>query len=91
MRGNQVIFPKTRAVRNLYRTVEESGQTPTGGTYNSRQSVIDGQEEFYWETSIDWAALEQVAMRAAKNKSGKAKEGPLQVRIIERRKLKGGN
>jgi len=41
-------------------------------------------KEIYYETSVDLGALDLLAARAAKNKSGKAVDGPLTVRVTYR-------
>ncbi len=58
--------------------------TPDGlGT----MSVPDGHEEFAFEADVDMAALYRLADRAAYNKGGKAKAGPLTVKIMAREKV----
>jgi hypothetical protein len=70
MSRHAVIYPKSRTIRPLYRD---------GG-------ISDGNEEIYYETSIDLAELAVMARDAARNKSGMSNDGPLRVRIIERRR-----
>ncbi len=50
-------------------------------------SVPDGHEEFSFEAHVDMAALYRLADRAAYNKGGKAKAGPLRVEIMAREKV----
>jgi hypothetical protein len=77
---NQVIYPKTRATREVRKRIP--CQDGRGFT-----SVPDGQEEIFYETSIDLNALRLVAEQAARNKKGTSKDGPLFVRIIARRRI----
>ena len=78
---NQVIYPKTRALRKLYKRV------PCAFPVNGFSTVDDGHEEIYYETSIDIHAMHLLAVKAAGNKSGVSKVGPLSVRVLERRRL----
>jgi hypothetical protein len=52
------------------------------------QKLLDGDEELFYEAVIDLQDLDWLARKAAKNKKGVAIDGPLCVRIIERRKRK---
>lgn len=74
----QIIFPKSRGTHPLYKRVD----TQWGFT-----SEADGSEEFYYETRINMEDLHHLAVKAARNKSGKAKDGPLSVKVIERRRM----
>lgn len=82
MANRQVIFPKTRTTRRLTKMVPVTIGTGTGHT-----SVHDGQEEIYYEVSIDLDAMHHMARKAAGNKSWKAKDGALQVRVLATKRI----
>lgn len=44
--------------------------------------TVDGDRQIWYETSIDQQALAALAKKAVRNKSKKAHDGPLHVRII---------
>jgi hypothetical protein len=66
-----MIWPKTRCTHLLI--------APNGDPA--------GRQEIYFETQIDMDQLFLLARNAAENKSGTAKDGPLRIRILERRPL----
>jgi hypothetical protein len=76
-----ILYPKTRTTRSLFKRVPIPGQP---GAFSQE---ADGIEELYYETTIDHEELHQLARDAARNKRGQAKDGPLHIRILERRKL----
>jgi hypothetical protein len=78
----QIIFPKTRSIRPIFR--KETFQTEAS---SGERWEADGQEEFYYETSIDLRALDSMAKKAARNKSGKSHDGPIFIRIVERHRI----
>lgn len=81
----QTIFKKSRGTRNIYKHV------PLGGAGKGFTSVFDRIEGFYYETTIDLDALGYLAAKAATNKSGKARDGALEVKILEREKVNQSN
>ena len=78
----QTIFKKSRGTRNVYKHV------PLQGPGKGFTSVFDRIEGFYYETTIDLDALGYLAAKAARNKSGKARDGALEVKILEREQPK---
>ena len=76
-----IVFPRTRIVRAVRKRV------PPAGPGKGFTTEPDGEEELYYSTSVDLEELHQLARRAAQNKSGKAVDGSLEVRILERRRL----
>lgn len=48
-------------------------------------SVADGFEDVAYEVMLDLVGVRRLAEKAARNKSGKSKMGPLQVRVMSRR------
>jgi hypothetical protein len=79
----QVIFAKTRITHSLHNL--QRNTLPTGEP--TATSVVDGLEEVYYETSLDLDALHLMAHTAAATRSGVCDEGPVRVRIVERRRL----
>jgi len=78
----QIIFPKLKTVLTRYKT-----QTVAGEHGDGFMQVKDGQEEIFYEVSVDVDSLEIMAHTATKNKSQCSHDGPLHVRVLERRKL----
>ncbi len=76
----QVIFKKTRTTRQLYK---QQPSVSGKGTI----SVRDGDEEIFFQTSLDWDELNEMARKAAGNKSEKSHDGPVIVKVVERRRL----
>jgi len=60
----QIIFPKLKTVLTRYKT-----QTVAGKHGDGFMQVKDGQEEIFFEVSIDIDSLEIMAHTATKNKS----------------------
>lgn len=81
----QTIFKKSRGTRNVYKRV------PLKGPGEGFTTVFDHIEGFYYETTIDLDALGYLAARAATNKGGKARDGALEVKILEREQRKESN
>lgn len=67
--GKNVIYKKAQAVRSK-------------GFLAAQGRIVREMLEF--ETVIDMDALEEMARKAASNKSGKSSDGPLSVRIVHR-------
>lgn len=67
------VMSKTRATRQLFK-----------GKWSMEP---DGTEEYYYVIHASAAGLRALAAQAAKNKGGKAVDGPLTARIVERRKI----
>lgn len=76
--NKSIVYPKTRTLRRLTKRVP----TADGRGFTT---VNDGVEDLYYETVIDLDALGELARKAALNKTGNAKDGPLYVRILSRR------
>lgn len=75
----QLIFPKTYTTRKLRKRVPL--------TFGSGFTTIpDGEEELYYETSVNLDLLDQMARKAAGNSSSKSSDGPLTVKILARRR-----
>lgn len=106
MKRPNVIFPKSRLVRETFRRVPvDSGLPSPGCEHCSRvadglmsccpfhfpntgfTSRPDGHEEVFYSVTVDMAGLDSMAHKAARSKGGKSSDGPLVVRILERRKL----
>lgn len=77
-----VVYLEKRGSRALYR--RETTEDGRGW-----RSVFDGVEDFFYEVALDRDALDALAARAASNKSGKAKDGPLHI-TVGRRWPRGG-
>lgn len=82
MANRQVVYAKTRTTRMLRKMVPVTIGTGTGHT-----SQPDGTEEIYYEVSLDLDALHQMARKAAGNKSWKATDGPLLVRVLATKRI----
>lgn len=54
---------------------------------NGFRWVEIGKEEVFFETTIEMSELLTLGRKAARNKTGKATDGPLQVRVISRRRV----
>ena len=76
-----ILYARTRTTRSLFKRI------PVEGRPGITIAESDGIEELFYETCIDLEGLNLLARDAAKNKRGIAKDGPLSVRILERRKL----
>ncbi len=82
MANRQVVFAKTRTTRQLRKMEPLAIGTGRGFT-----TVPAGTEEIFYETTLDLDALHQMARKAAGNKSWKATDGPLQVKVLATRKI----
>jgi hypothetical protein len=82
LRGKFIICENRRATRSLYKRE----QIKEGGATGFR-SVPDGEEECFYEATVDLDSLDVLAKKAASNKSGKARDGALTVRVISRRRI----
>ena len=51
------------------------------------QSVSQGQESYTFEITADITRLYNLGARAARNKGGRSKIGPLYCKVISRRKI----
>lgn len=81
--AKQTVFKESRCMVKMYRM--QKGKTASGGETYTR--VDDGTEEIIYCTEINLSALETLAQRAARNKSGKAVDGPLTVYVTGRRRI----
>jgi hypothetical protein len=79
---NTTIYPRNRTTRKLYR--REPITEP--GTRGYR-SLPDGEEEIHYEVSMNIDALHSLARKAAGNKSQRCVDGPLTVRVLERKRI----
>jgi hypothetical protein len=79
----QTVYRKTRTTRNLFKRVPVT--VPAGAT--GFASVNDGVEGIFYEISVNWDGLHEMARKAAGSKSGVSNDGPLRVKITSRRKL----
>jgi hypothetical protein len=75
-----VIYPKTRITRELYKYVpvianDEFVWEP------------DGAEEVWYEVSLNLAAVEDMARKAARNDGQISNAGPLRVRVLKRERI----
>lgn len=76
---------KCRTTRQLYR--KEKIVTPT--QYDQTEtvkSIEDGIEQIEYEVTLNGAGLDAMARKAAANKSQKSSDGPVTVRIVNRRR-----
>jgi len=73
-------------LRQLRKPVETSGNLPSGGTFSSISYEPNGIEEVSYRVEFDVRAIESLAKKAAGNKSGKSRLGPITVRVNSRRK-----
>ena len=64
--------------RSMTKRVEDNGDT---------RWVDDGKEEFEYELTLDMVSINRVAFAAAHNKTGKAKRGGLEVKIVGRKRI----
>lgn len=82
-KGRQTImnqcFPNTGTTR-IEKRKRVPCETGIGFTH-----VADGFEQCEYSVLIDWAQVERMAHKAAKNKSAKCKLGPVTVNIVGRR------
>lgn len=65
--------------RTLYKRVPTSDGRGT-------TSVPDGREELHYEATVDLGALNDMARKAAGSKAGRSTDGPLTVRIVNRKR-----
>ncbi len=72
-----VVYPKTQTLRQLYKDVPLV-------TEHGFDWQPDGTEEVWYEVSLDLAAVEDMAHRAAGNGGQVSKAGPLRVRVLSR-------
>lgn len=80
--NEQVIFSKTRTTRPLTKRIVVQGEHGTGF-----RTEPDGREEIYYQTTVDLASMDLLAHKAASNKSQRSSDGPITVRILERRRI----
>ena len=72
-----VINPKARTIRELYKEVP----IVTDDRFDWEP---DGAEEVWFEVSLNLAAVEDMARKAAANRGQTSKAGPLRVRVLSR-------
>jgi hypothetical protein len=73
--GYTVIYPKADTTRELYKDLPVV--TDDGLSWEP-----DGEEEIWYEVSVDLAAVHDLARRAAGNSGQVSCAGPLRVRIL---------
>jgi len=78
--SREVICPKARGERVLYR--REATEDGRGS-----RLVSEGREEFFYSVEVETDLLGILAVRAAGNKGGEARDGALRVKVISRRRL----
>ena len=76
------IYPRNRTSRRLYRR-EPINEPGTSGY----RSLPDGEEEIIYEVTMDIEALHSLGRKAAGNKSQRCVDGPLAVRVLERKRI----
>ena len=76
----QMVYPKTRTERNLYKL------SPTRNGLGTKW-IADGKEEIFFETQMDLEKLLHMGRRAAGNASQKCTLGPVVVTVIGRRRI----
>lgn len=57
------------------------------GTGTGHTSTPVGMELVQYDVELDWAAVQQMAERAAKSKGQRSVDGPLRVTVTRRRKV----
>jgi len=72
-----VIYPKTRITRELYKDIPAIAN-------NELVWEPDGTEEVWYEVSLNLAAIEDMARKAAGNDGQISNAGPLRVRVLRR-------
>ena len=75
-----VIYPKTRITRELYK------DTPVN-TDNKFVWEPDGAEQIWYKVSLNFAAVEDMARKAAGNDGQASSAGPLRVRVLKRARI----
>lgn len=78
--NHTVIYPKTRTTRELYKDLPIL--TESGFDWEP-----DGTEEVWYEVSLNLAAVEDMARRAADNSGQVSRAGPLRVRVLKRTRI----
>lgn len=77
----EIIYRKSLAVREIRKRV------PLTGPGQGFTTIPDGKEEVWFSTSIYPDQLQEMARKAAANKSGICRDGALEVRVISRNRL----
>jgi hypothetical protein len=67
--------------RRTWRPIEKRVPTTDGRGFTS---VVDALEDIWFDTEIDETKLVSLARKAAANKSGKSRVGPIVVTITKR-------
>jgi len=75
-----VIYPKTRIIRELYKDIPVI-------TNNEFVWEPNGTEEVFYEVSLNLAAIEDMASKAAGNSRRVSRAGPLRVRVLKRERI----
>ena len=75
-----VIYPKTRITRELYKDIPVIAN-------NELVWEPDGAEEVFYEVSLNFAAVEDLARKAADNDCQISNAGPLSVRVLKRERI----
>lgn len=77
---------RIKVFSDLSRVRELTKKVPTDDG-NGVSYVNDGKEEFFFEVSLDMDSVNRMAYIAARNKTGKAKRGGLEVKIVGRKRI----
>jgi hypothetical protein len=75
-----IVYRSRRTTKQLYK------QEPSTAGHGFI-SVRDGQEEITYEVGLSERDLDSMARKAAGNRSGESKDGPLRVRVVSRKRL----
>lgn len=76
-----IIYPKTRTTRALHKDVP----------ILSDDDLIwepNGEEEIFYEVSVNLAAVEDMARRAAQSSGQVSRAGPLRVSVLKRARIR---
>lgn len=81
MRETSTIIVRNSVRRPIYKRI---AATPPGVGF---MSIPDGAEVVYYTVLLDHSMLNAMAIKAAQNKSGKSADGPLIVKVLEKRRI----
>lgn len=81
-RHSALLIERRTATNKLYKRIPYKTKIASGYTTED-----DGQEELVYAVMVDYSGLDQLARCAARNKSRESVDGPLCVRLLERKRL----
>lgn len=58
-----------------------------GGMTRTTKVVAEWDERCRFSVLLDWAALQDLLRRAARNKTGRAQDGPLRIQVTQRTRV----